>query len=231
MGIRDFQAALKALGYDPGPIDGDFGPRTEAAAFASLGMPAPRDSVLSTSPAGVAALAAHEGFVPGPYKDSRGVWTAYTGHTAAAGAPVPADMPRGMPEDLDAALKAGFRVFKADLARYEADVRAALRVPVEQHEFDAAVSFHYNTGAIGRAEWVRKLNAGDRAGAAAAIMNWRSPAEIAERRHAEQLLFRDGVYPNKAMAVWPVTESGAPLFSRALRRIPADEIAGIVGAA
>ena len=29
--VRDLQAALKALGHDPGPIDGVFGPTTEAA--------------------------------------------------------------------------------------------------------------------------------------------------------------------------------------------------------
>ena len=29
--VRDLQAALKALGHDPGPIDGLFGPTTEAA--------------------------------------------------------------------------------------------------------------------------------------------------------------------------------------------------------
>jgi peptidoglycan hydrolase-like protein with peptidoglycan-binding domain len=29
--VRDLQEALKALGHDPGRIDGDFGPRTESA--------------------------------------------------------------------------------------------------------------------------------------------------------------------------------------------------------
>jgi len=29
--VRDLQAALKALGYDPGPIDGVFGATTETA--------------------------------------------------------------------------------------------------------------------------------------------------------------------------------------------------------
>jgi peptidoglycan hydrolase-like protein with peptidoglycan-binding domain len=29
--VRDLQAALKALGYNPGPIDGVFGATTEAA--------------------------------------------------------------------------------------------------------------------------------------------------------------------------------------------------------
>ena len=29
--VRDLQAALKALGHDPGPIDGVFGAKTESA--------------------------------------------------------------------------------------------------------------------------------------------------------------------------------------------------------
>ena len=29
--VRDLQEALKVLGYDPGPIDGTFGPATETA--------------------------------------------------------------------------------------------------------------------------------------------------------------------------------------------------------
>src|SRR5262245_250963 len=29
--VRQLQEQLKALGYDPGPIDGDFGPKTERA--------------------------------------------------------------------------------------------------------------------------------------------------------------------------------------------------------
>lgn len=162
----------------------------------------------TTSPRGIAALVAHEGIVPGPYLDSVGVWTWGIGHTAGAGAPDPAMMPRGMPADLDGALRAVFDQFARDLPRYEADVRAAFTVPLAQHEFDAAVSFHFNTGAIGRAQWVDLFNAGDRSEAITAILNWRSPAGIIPRRTAEQRLFRDGTYPDKAAPVWGVTEAG-----------------------
>ena len=88
---------------------------------------------------GLLALAGHEGVVPAPYRDSTGTWTFGIGHTAAAGPPDPAEMPRGMPADLDAGICEAFRVFRADLATYEAEVRAAVTVPLAPHEFDALV--------------------------------------------------------------------------------------------
>lgn len=125
---------------------------------------------------GLLALVRHEGLVPGAYTDVKQVWTFGIGHTAAAGPPDPATMPRGMPADLDAGIRQAFRVFRADLARYEAAVLRAVKVPLEPHEFDALVSFHYNTGGIAKAALTRHLNAGDRAAAAAAFMGWLKPA-------------------------------------------------------
>ena len=116
---------------------------------------------MRTSDKGIAALLSHEGVVPGPYIDSVGVHTYGVGHTAAAGSPDPKRMAPGMPKDLDAALVNVFEVFRKDLAKYERAVELAIKVPVTQTQFDAAVSFHFNTGAIAKASWVKKLNAGD----------------------------------------------------------------------
>ena len=55
---------------------------------------------MRTTDRGLLALVRHEGLVPGPYLDVRGVWTFGIGHTAAAGPPDPARMARGMPADL-----------------------------------------------------------------------------------------------------------------------------------
>lgn len=68
-------------------------------------------------------------------------------------------------------------------------------MPLKQYEFDAIVSWHYNTGAVATASWIKKLNAGDRAGAIKGIMDWRKPAEIIPRRTAERDLFKTGKYP------------------------------------
>ena len=107
---------------------------------------------------GLLALVRHEGIVPGPYLDGKTVWTFGIGHTVAAGPPDPAQMPRGMPADLEAGIREAFRVFRTDIAAYEAEVRRAVKVPLEPHEFDALVSFHYNTGAIARASCPRASN-------------------------------------------------------------------------
>ncbi len=109
---------------------------------------------------GLLALVRHEGIVPGPYRDVKQVWTFGIGHTAAAGDPDPAAMPRGMPADLDTGIREAFGVFRADLARYEAAVLRAVKVPLEPHEFDALVSFHYNTGGIAKAALSRARSDG-----------------------------------------------------------------------
>lgn len=224
MSVRDWQLAMAARGFDPGPIDGDFGTSTMRASMAVLDAAAPPAAVIWTSPLGVAAIAAHEGLVPGPYLDSKGILTVYVGHTAAAGAPDPAEMPRGMPADLEDAIDTGFEVFARDLAKFEARVRKAITVPIAQHEFDAAVSFDFNTGAIHSAEWVKALNRGDRSTAAEQIMNWRKPVEIIPRRQAEQRLFRDGVYPAKPTPVWRV-DSGGQVIWRAVMTLSPAEVA------
>lgn len=183
---------------------------------------------MKTSDRGIAALLMHEGIVPGPYRDSVGVWTVYAGHTASAGAPDPRSMPRGMPADIRTAIDEAFRIFRLDLERYERRVRGAITVPLKQHEFDAAVSFDFNTGGIFSAEWVRSLNAGNRELAAAQIMNWSKPKEIIPRRAAEQRLFNYGAYPDGVINVWQVNEAGQVIWTP-IRRISASAAAKLLG--
>ena len=86
--------------------------------------------------------------------------------------------------------------FEADLARYSAEVSRALgEAPTSQHQFDALVSFHYNTGAIGRATLTRLHQAGNYDGAAAEFGKWvnaggRRLAGLVRRREAEAALYR-----------------------------------------
>lgn len=174
---------------------------------------------MKTTDRGLLALIRHEGVVPGPYLDVKDVWTFGIGHTAAAGPPDPARMPRGMPGDFDAGIRESFRLFRTDLAAYEAEVLRAVKVPLEPHEFDALVSFHYNTGGIAKAALTKALNAGNRAAAAAAFMGWLRPAAIRSRREAERDLFARGIYPTGTIPVWSVDRNGRVDFSRPIRRI------------
>ena len=174
---------------------------------------------MQTTDRGLLALIRHEGVVPGPYLDVKEVWTFGIGHTAAAGTPDPARMTRGIPVDLDAGIREAFRILRTDIAAYEAEVLGAVKVPLEPHEFDALVSFHYNTGGIAKAALTRHLNAGNRTAAAAAFMGWLRPAAIRSRREAERDLFAEGRYPTGTIPVWSVDRNGKVDFSRPIRRL------------
>ncbi len=88
---------------------------------------------------------------------------------------------------------------ESDLARYAAEVAAAIgTAATTQAQFDALVSFHYNTGAIARATLTRRHVAGDRGGAAAQFARWnraggRVLAGLTRRRAAEARLYRSGM--------------------------------------
>lgn len=86
----------------------------------------------------------------------------------------------------------------ADLARHAAEVASAIGgAPTTQGQFDALVSFHYNTGAIHRATLTRRHCAGDHHGAAREFARWnraggRVLAGLCRRRAAEAALYRSG---------------------------------------
>ena len=103
---------------------------------------------MQTSAEGVAFIERHEGVVLTAYRDPVGIWTIGSGLTAASGVVKP---------------KAGMKISKAEAARLLSKALATNYEPAvartmpgaRQHEFDGGVSFHFNTGAIGRASWVR----------------------------------------------------------------------------
>jgi GH24 family phage-related lysozyme (muramidase) len=83
----------------------------------------------------------------------------------------------------------------ADLVRYAADVAAAIGPALTtQSQFDAMVSFHYNTGAIRTATLTKKHIAGDYAGAVHEFSCWtraggRVLQGLVRRRAAEAELY------------------------------------------
>jgi lysozyme len=157
--------------------------------------------------AGFALVRAFEGLGDGdpstvaldPYLCPAGVWTIGWGHAIRragrllrgerdrrlARSLYPAGITRGQAEAL----------LRADLLDAARDVAALLgECPVTDNEFAALASFHFNTGALGRSTLLRRLLAGDRAGAAAEFPRWnRSGGRVlrglTRRRLAERELF------------------------------------------
>jgi lysozyme len=143
-----------------------------------------------TSLAGLEQLVAEEGEVLRAYRDVAGVWTIGVGLTAASGVVVP---------------KAGMTLTRAQsralltealATRYEPAVAAAMPGALA-HEFDGAVSFHFNTGAIARASWVAAWRRGDRAAVRAGLAAWnkaggRVVEGLSRRRAREADLILDG---------------------------------------
>lgn len=85
---------------------------------------------------------------------------------------------------------------ESDVARHARDVAFALGdAPTTQAQFDALVSFHYNTGAIARSTLLRRHLGGDYRAAAEEFARWnRAGGRVLEglvrRRAAEAHLYR-----------------------------------------
>lgn len=144
---------------------------------------------MQTSDRGLFALAIREADVLSTYLDIKKIPTIFCGHTKAAGAPIPLMGMKGtIQESLD--------VFRRDIRAAELAVERAVKVPLKQHEFDALVSFHHNTGAVAKASLTKALNAGDREKAGALFMNWCKPAALTARRRSERDMFLYAIYPD-----------------------------------
>ncbi|WP_275183626.1 lysozyme [Citrobacter freundii] len=88
------------------------------------------------------------------------------------------------------------RLLKTGLVSYENDVSRLVKVRLTQGQFDALVSFTYNLGArsLSTSTLLRKLNAGDYAGAADEFLRWNKAGGkvlngLTRRREAERDLF------------------------------------------
>lgn len=128
-------------------------------------------------------LTDREGKVLRWYKDSKGIWTCCVGHTAAAGPPSYTKGQTFTAQECD-------DILVRDLAKFEAILNAALKVSVADHEYDALLSIMFNVGPkFAKSTAVKRFNAGDRKGCAAAIMMWKIPPEIIGRRTTEQSQF------------------------------------------
>lgn len=194
-------------------VDGWAGDKTWAAWGLSEGA---TDAVTDLTERGVLELISHEAIVQEAYKDSVGVWTWAIGVTNASGHEV---YPRykDNPQSLARCIEVSVWLMRM---KYLPDVLKAFEGhALTESQLTAALSFHYNTGAIARADWVKSWKAGLTEISRAQIMNWKSPPEIVKRRAAERDLFFDGKWSGDGMAtVYPVSKpSYSPAWSKAKR--------------
>ena len=144
---------------------------------------------MQTSEKGIALIKEFEGCKLTAYQDSVGVWTIGYGWTQPVdGKPIRAGMTIKQ--------ETAERLLETGLVSYESDVSRLVKVGLSQGQFDALVSFTYNLGArsLSTSTLLRKLNAGDYAGAADEFLRWNKAGGkvlngLTRRREAERALF------------------------------------------
>lgn len=175
--------------------------------------------IMRTSKKGVNFIKGFEGLELEAYMDIAGVWTIGYGHTSEAlvksvmqqivGLPLkPFEYRHFFAQDgkIVTTKELAEDLLRQDLKPRERAVRDLVSVPLNQNEFDALVSFVYNIGAEAfRKSTARKrLNRGDRIGAAEAMTWWnkatidgvkREVLGLTRRRAAEKALFLKPVEP------------------------------------
>ncbi len=180
---------------------------------------------------GFDALDMEEGDVLRAYRDVVGKWTISRGLTAASGVVRPVSGMVITQEESD-------RLTRLALTRnYEpAVVRAMAPGYPKRHEFDAAVLFHWNTGAITKATWVRLWLKRAWVSVEPAFKAWNKAggkvnSVLVRRREREFLILRYAQYPARvkkpdpaprgdfARIVSPVTAAEVPKLHATLVRL------------
>jgi lysozyme len=121
------------------------------------------------------------------YKDSKGLWTIGVGHLIKPDEQhlITATLTDEEVEEL----------LRNDLKWCSEAVEGAVRVPLQQAQFDALYSLCFNIGgtAFKNSTVVKRLNANDYQGAADAILMWNKPPELTKRRKRERELFLSAI--------------------------------------
>jgi lysozyme len=161
-------------------------------------------------------LIGHEAIVCEAYKDSQRIWTWGIGVTDASGHKVARYIDH--PQSVERCLEVYIWLLRA---KYLPAVRKAFAGHVlTEAQLAAALSFHYNTGAILTAKWVGDWKAGNIAKAREEFMTWRHPEAIVPRRQKECDLFFDGRWSSDGKAsVIPVSKPSYQPSFRGLKRV------------
>ncbi len=134
---------------------------------------------------GLNLIKSFEGLELKAYKDSVGVLTIGYGSTGPH-----------VHEGLVITEEQAEAILKTDISRFERGVTELVKVPLNQNQFDALVSFSFNLGLgnLKSSTLLRKLNSLDYSGAANEFTRWnkaggRVLTGLTRRREAEKKLF------------------------------------------
>ena len=145
------------------------------------------ENIMAIAESTLSFITREEGVKNRAYKDSKGLDTIGVGHLIRPGEQhlLTATLSDQEVKDL----------LKSDLKWCSDTVEGAVRVPLQQAQFDALYSLCFNIGptAFKNSTVVRKLNAGDYKGAADAILMWNKPAVLEKRRKRERELFLSAI--------------------------------------
>lgn len=119
----------------------------------------------------------------------------------------------------EAEAEAGLR---REIAKFEAGVLRLATVELNQNEFDALVSFSYNVGlsALEKSSVLKRLNSGDRTGAAAAFALWNKgggrvlPGLVSRRSREAALFLKPANAPDAPWMPQRVEASREPLSKK-----------------
>ncbi len=151
----------------------------------------PENNKLLVSAEGLALIKHFEGLYLKAYVCPAGVWTIGYGHTGLA--------------HNDGSVKAGRVITEGeavlllarDLGNVGRSVKALVKLPMTQAQFDALVSFQFNLGKLGASTLLKLFNAGDDVGAAGQFSRWvyaggERLKGLVRRRAAERAHFEGG---------------------------------------
>jgi len=185
---------------------------------------------MKTSAKGRADLRLQEGEVLKAYRCPAGDLTIGVGLTSASG------VIKVKPGMVITAEESDRLLTEALQRNYEPQVEVAMATPRDtkvtrpaQHEFDGGVLFHFNTGAIGRASWVKAWKILDWFAVETKLKLWTKGGGkvlpgLVRRRQAEYELIRSGRYASER-AVLPVPAS--PKEARITLPLSRDEISNV----
>ena len=141
------------------------------------------ENIMAIAESTLSFITQEEGKRNKAYKDSKGLDTIGVGHLIRPGEQhlLTATLSDQEVKDL----------LKSDLKWCSEAVEGAVKVPLNQNQFDALYSLCFNIGATAfrNSTVVRRLNAGDYQGAAEAILMWNKPSVLQKRRQREKELF------------------------------------------